>query len=186
MKSFRYCLKDILADKIEVPREVPVGNCYQVTLKEENKNSNQELIIQHMPPSVVIVKCPSGQNWLFKGDCAQICDYLIFDLLCNAVILCELKKTFSRDRRREAVEQIESTKKLVQYIIAGVETHSEIGKVNRKMKEHHMMFASKKKEEGGLKKSRTHDSSKKDKLHVFITSKIDYSKIRQAIKRKSN
>ena len=63
-----------------------------------------------MPSYVVVVKCPTNQDWLFNQGYAQICDYLIFDLSCNAVILCELKKTFSENRRNKAFKQIMHTK----------------------------------------------------------------------------
>ncbi len=179
MKTFRCCLKNILADEFKVSGNTPVGNCYQVTLKDIEQN----LVIQNMPLYVVVVKCPPGQNWLFKGSYTQVCDYLIFDPSCNAVILCELKKKFSKRCRREAVKQIQSTKKLVQYIIAGMETHCKIDEANRKIKEHYMMFSSEEKGKKRLEKGSTHDPIKK--MHVFITSKISYSKIREAIGCKS-
>ncbi len=189
MKSFHCCLKNILADKFKVPENASVENRHSVTLQD----IDQELTIYDMPSHVVVVKCPPNQEWLFNQGYTQICDYLIFDSSCNAVILCELKKTLSENHRNKAFKQIMHTKKLVQYIIAGMETHCEIGEINRKIKEHYMMFSDNK---GRAEKISTHGSTNKVEeysyedvkgftLYSYVSSKISYSQIRETIGCKS-
>ncbi len=188
MKSFHCCLKNILANKFKVPEKVSVGGRYQITLKD-NKH---KFTIYDMPSHVVVVKCPTSQDWLFNKNYTKICDYLIFDSSCNAVILCELKKTFHEGAKNEAVEQIWHTKKLVQGVIAGMETHCKVGEINRKMKEHYMMFSDKRRIEksptrGSTVKFEEHpcEDKKEFTLYSCVSSEISYKQIAKTIGCKS-
>ncbi|MGU9951842.1 MAG: hypothetical protein ACNYPH_06005 [Gammaproteobacteria bacterium WSBS_2016_MAG_OTU1] len=166
--------------------EAPVESYYQeVILEEGDKCSRQELAIYDMPSNVVVVKCPTKYGELVNGSYKKICDYLIFDLWRNAVILCELKKTYHGKPRNNAIEQIWDTKELVQNIIAEMEVHCEIGKINRKIKEHYMMFSSEKKRMD-IRPTHKNAHDKKLKLHCFIGLSMSYNQIKKTIRCKYN
>ncbi len=180
MKSLHCCLKNIFSNEFKVFEEAPVGSyCRDVTLEENDICSQQKLAIYDMPSNVVVVKCP------IQYSSERICDYLIFDLKCDAVILCELKYTYYGRSRNNAIKQIRDTKELVQDIIAKMKVRCEIGEGNREIKEHYMMFSSEKKR---ADKRRTHSNPRDEKLklHCFIGLSMSYNQIKKTIRCKYN
>ena len=168
------CLKQLLLPKkFSVSdisdNEVELCECEVMTVNLTN-----------LPNNAVVIKCPPNQDGYFHENYTKICDYLILspnDKYMD-VCFCELKSAAGKTNKDKAVAQIQHTKPLLHYILAGLKTHfGDKINISDTLREHRIIWinpiAKKQTTNAEISGTDTHYNNNK----IFMAASLSFDKI---------